>query len=94
MIVIRDPKTFYFGFYWTLDWSLDVDENLKHGNELIIKRNTSLAGNKIKNETEQGLKKHTSIKKILMNTENSKTNESHKIVINLPQRLDFQILED
>ena len=45
MIVIRDPKTFYFGF----DWLKDVDENLKHKN---VKSNESLAENKIKNEIE------------------------------------------
>ena len=38
MIVIRDPKTFCFNF----DWPKDVDENLKHGTEFIIKNNESL----------------------------------------------------
>ena len=33
MIVIRDPKIFYFNF----DFPKDVDENLKHGIEFIIK---------------------------------------------------------
>ena len=33
MIVIRDPKTFYFNF----NWSKDVDKNLKHKVEFIIK---------------------------------------------------------
>ena len=33
MIVIRDPKIFYFCF----DWPKDVDENLKHEIESIIK---------------------------------------------------------
>ena len=33
MIVIRDPKTFYFCF----DWPKDVDENLKHEIKSIIK---------------------------------------------------------
>ena len=42
MIVIRDSKTFYFNF----DWPEDVDENLKHEIEFIIKRNESLAENK------------------------------------------------
>ena len=32
-IVIRDTKTFYFDF----DWPKDVDENLKHEIEFIIK---------------------------------------------------------
>ena len=49
IIVIRDPKTFYFYF----DWPNDVDKNLKHENEFIIKSNQSLAENKIKNKTEQ-----------------------------------------
>ena len=30
------------------------------------------------------------MEKIFMNTENSKTNEPHKFVINLPQRLDLR----
>ena len=49
MIVIRDPKTFCFNF----DWPKDVDENLKHEIEFLIKSNESLAENKIENETEQ-----------------------------------------
>ena len=53
MILIRDPKTFYFDF----DWSKDVDENLKHENEFIIKSNKSLAQDKIKNVIEQLLLK-------------------------------------
>ena len=43
MIVIRDPKTFNFHF----EWSKNVDENLKHETEFIIKRNESLAENKM-----------------------------------------------
>ena len=53
MIVIRDPKTFYFDS----DWPKDVDKNLKHEIEFIIKTNESLAENKIKNEIEQLLSK-------------------------------------
>ena len=53
MIVISDPKTFYFDF----DWSKDVDENLKHEIGFIIKNNEYLAENKIKNEIEQLLSK-------------------------------------
>ena len=52
-IVITDPKTFYFNF----DWPKDVDENLKHKIEFIIKSKESLAKNKI-NETEQLLLKY------------------------------------
>ena len=49
MIVIKNPKTFYFDS----DWSKHVDENLKHKIEYIIKSNESLAENRIKNEIEQ-----------------------------------------
>ena len=54
MIVIRNPKTFSFSF----DWPKDVDENLNHEIEFIIKSNESLAENKIKNEMEQLLLKY------------------------------------
>ena len=39
MILIRDPKTFYFYF----GWYKDVNENLKHKIEFIIKRNEYVA---------------------------------------------------
>ena len=54
MILIRDPKTFYSD----LDSPQDVNENLKHEIEFIIKNNESLAENKIKNEIEQLLSKY------------------------------------
>ena len=53
MIVIRDPRIFYFDF----DCPKDVDENLKHKIEFTIKSNEFLAENKIKNEIEQLLSK-------------------------------------
>ena len=53
-IVIRDPKTFYSD----VDWSKNVDENLKHDINFIIKNNESLAENKTKNENEQLLLKY------------------------------------
>ena len=53
-IVIRDPKTFYSD----VDWSKNVDENLKHDINFIIKSNESLAENKTKNENEQLLLKY------------------------------------
>ena len=46
MIGIKGPKTLYFN----LDWPKDVDENLKHEIDFIIKSNEFLAENKIKNE--------------------------------------------
>ena len=45
---MRDPKTAYFHF----NWPENVDGNLKHEIEFIIKGNESLAENK-KNEIEQ-----------------------------------------
>ena len=42
MIVITDPKTFCFNF----DWPKDVNENLKHEIEFIIRSNESSAENK------------------------------------------------
>ena len=60
MIVIRDLQTFCFNF----DWSKDVDENLKHEIEFIIKSNESFAENKIKNEIEQLLLKYKHVSNI------------------------------
>ena len=83
MIVIRDPKTLYFHF----DWYKDVDENLKHE---IIKRNESLAENKIM--ILNNYCPNISIETTFMNTQNSKTNELHKFIHNLWQRLDLRSL--
>ena len=60
MVVIRDPKTFYFDF----GWSKDVDENLKHEIEFIIKNNESLAENKINHKIEELLSKYEHQKNI------------------------------
>ena len=46
MVVIREPKTFYFDF----DLPKNVDENLKHEIKFIIKNNESFAEIKIKIE--------------------------------------------
>ena len=55
MIVIRDPKTFFFNFAWPKD----VDQNLKHAIKFIINEcNKSLAENKIKNEIKRLLLKY------------------------------------
>ena len=53
MIVISDPKTFCFNFHQPKD----VDEDLKHKIEFILKSNESLAENKIRNKIEQLLLK-------------------------------------
>ena len=49
MIVITDFKTSYFDF----DWFKDVNENLKHKIEFILKSKKYLAKNKIKTKVEQ-----------------------------------------
>ena len=67
VIVIRDPKSFYFVF----DWPKNVDDNFKHETEFIIKSNESFAENKTKEKIEQFLL-NVSIEIIFMNTENSK----------------------
>ena len=54
IVVIRDPKPFYFYF----DWPKVVEKNLKHEIECIIKSNESLAENKIKSKIEQLLSKY------------------------------------
>ena len=36
--------------------------------------------------------RNISMETIFMNTKNSKTNEPHKLILNLSQRLDFRIL--
>ena len=41
-IVIRDLKTFYFNFHWPKD----VDDNLKHEIDFLIKSNASLTQKK------------------------------------------------
>ena len=46
MVVIREPKTFYFDF----DLPKHADKNLKHETEFVIKGNESLAENKKKRD--------------------------------------------
>ena len=82
VIVIKHLKTFHFDF----DWPTDVDENLKYEIKFIIKSNESLAENKIKNETEQLFSKYKHGNNIHEH-ENSKTNERHKFVLNMSQKL-------
>ena len=54
MVVIRDSKIFYFDF----DWTKDVDKNLNHKIEFVIKSNESAAENNIKNEAQQLLSRY------------------------------------
>ena len=82
MVVIREPKTFYFD----LDIPRDLDKNLKHEIEFIIKRNESLAGYEIKMKLNNYCS-NISIKTIFMNTENRKTSEPQNFFLTLSQRL-------
>ena len=84
MIVITDPKTSYFDF----DWSKDVDENSKHKIKFILKSKKYLAKNKIKSKIEQLYCTDINVEIIFTKTENSKTNEPHKFVLQLSQRLE------
>ena len=72
MLVKREPKTFHFKF----DLPKNVDKNLKHEIEFIIKRNESSAECKIKNEIDHYWL-NVSMEMVFMNTENNKTNEQH-----------------
>ena len=84
MVVIREPKPFYYDFHL----SKDVDKNLKHEIEFIIKYNKSLAENKIKKTRFNNYWSNISMETIFRSTENSKTNELHKFFPNL-QTLDL-----
>ena len=54
MVVIKEPKTFYFDF----DFLKNVDKNLKHEIEFTLKYNESYANNKMQKEIEQLLSKY------------------------------------
>ena len=69
VVVIREPKTFSFN----LNWPENVDENLKHEMEFIMKNNESSADIKIKSEIEQFLSKYK-----LVNDIHEQTNQWNK----------------
>ena len=85
IIVIKYPKKICFNF----DLPKDADLNLRREIEFIIKSNEFLVEIIIKNEIEQLLLKYKHRNNI-MDTEKSKTNEPHKFVLNLSQRLDLR----
>ena len=58
VVAIRDLKSFIFYFCFNFQWPKDIEENLKHGIEFIIKSNESFADNEIKNEIEQFFSKY------------------------------------
>ena len=63
---------------------------MTHKHEFISKRNKSLAENKIKKIRLNNYYPNISMNRTYINTKNSKTNEPHKFVINLSQRLDLR----
>ena len=85
MVVIRDPKTFYFNFHWPKD----VDENLKQEIEFIITRNEFLAKNKIKSNIEKLLLKFKHGNNIHEYTKQQI--ERAKFFLSLSQILDLRI---
>ena len=76
LLATSEPKIFRFDLH-------KYDEsNLVNGTDSIIKYNNEhLAEHTTKNE---------SIELIFKNTENSKTNEPHKFILNLPHRLSLR----
>ena len=78
-----EPKNVHF------DLPQDVDNNLKHETDSIIKQNEFSAGHKIKNEIDNYCS-NISMETIFMNTESSKTSEQQKFALNLSQRLDLR----
>ena len=84
IFVTRWPKTFYFDF----DWPKNVDENLEHEIEFVIKSNESLAKNK--KMRINNYYSNVCMETIFMNMENSKTNKPHKVALNLSQSLDLK----
>ena len=85
LVIKGEPKTLYF------DLSENADNNSKQQISSIIKHNELLAKHTIKNEIRQLLSK-ISMQRIFINRENSKTNESHKFVFSLSQRLNLRNL--
>ena len=80
--IITKPKNFHYGL------PKDIDKNLEHEIDYIITHNELLAEHAIKN----GISHYClniRMETMFMNMENSKTNEPHKFVLNLSQRLDL-----
>ena len=82
LATITEPKTIHF------DLPKKIDNSLKHEIDFLIKHNEFLAEDTIKNEISQYCP-NISMGMIFMSTENSKTNDSHKSILNSLQRLDL-----
>ena len=74
----KEPKTNSF------DLSKNVDNDLRHEIDLIIKHNELLAVHRIK------YCPNANMETTFMKTESIKTNKPHKFVLNLSQRLDLK----
>ena len=85
LVIKKTSKTFYF------DLPKDVDNNLMHAIDFIIKHNEVLAEHTVKMRLVNCCS-NMSMEVIFMNTENSKTHETHKFVVTLLQRLDLRSL--
>ena len=84
---VKEPKTFYF------DLPRDAGINLKHVIYSIIKHYQLLTEHTIKMRLYHDYP-NISMETIFMNTENSKTNERHKLVFKLSQRLDLRSMNN
>ena len=73
-MIITEPKTVHY-----FDLSKKVDNKLNHETDFILKQNEFLAEHRTKNEVSSYCP-NISIEMIFINTENSKSNESHSFV--------------
>ena len=76
LVIITEPNIIHF------DSTKDIDENLKHKTDSIIKHNKFLPEHRIKTKLDNYYSK-ISMETIIMITENSKTNEPQEIQINM-----------
>ena len=83
LVITTVPITFCF------DLRKAVDNSSKNEIDSIIKHDELLAEHTIKNEIDNYCP-NISMKTILMNRENSKTDEPHKFVFDLSQKLDLR----
>ena len=80
LLITTDPKTIYF------DLPENIDNYIKHEINFISKHSWFLVVHTRKMKLVYYCPK-ISMEMIFMNTENSKTNEPHKFVLNLTERL-------
>ena len=80
VVITTEPEIIHFYL------SKIIGKNLLHEINFVIKQNEFLADHTIKNKIRQ-LWSKISMETIFRNTENSKTNERWKFVLNLPQKL-------